>query len=140
MGMDVYGNNPTTKAGAYFRNNVHYWGALVDYLLACGPVEIVGKCRYWNSNDGDGLPAKEAAELGAFLRNEIKNGNCKKYAGERRESGVGKASFDNHPLSKIFHSAGIKSVYIGDPNDDFSVDNVQAFAEFLEGCGGFQIF
>jgi hypothetical protein len=70
MGMDVSGNNPTTEEGAYFRNSYWFWWPLADYIKQIAP-DIAGKCRYWDSNDGDGLDSANALELAAILQAEI---------------------------------------------------------------------
>ena len=54
MGMDVYGRNPTTKQGEYFRNNVWWWHPLADYCTSVAP-DITAQCNSWHHNDGDGL-------------------------------------------------------------------------------------
>ena len=80
MGMDVSGKKPTTEAGSYFRNNVWWWRPLAQYLTSQAPRQIVGKCRYWQSNDGDGLNAKDSKKLAAWLREEIASGRTATYA------------------------------------------------------------
>ena len=58
MGMDVIGKNPKNETGEYFRNNVWGWGPLATYVCQVAP-EITAKCKYWQSNDGDGLNGEE---------------------------------------------------------------------------------
>jgi hypothetical protein len=79
MGMDVSGKNPTTEAGAYFRNNVWWWRPLAEYVCEVAP-DITAACEYWGSNDGGGLEEDDAKELAAALREEIASGRCKEYA------------------------------------------------------------
>ena len=62
MGFDIFGVNPTTEEGKYFRNTVWWWHPLAGYILDVAPKEIISKCTYWNSNDGDGLDAANAAK------------------------------------------------------------------------------
>ena len=80
MGMDVYGHNPTTEDGSYFRNAIWEWDPLADYICHKAPWDIVGKCDFWHSNDGDGLDASAALALAAFLQAEIDSGRCEQYA------------------------------------------------------------
>lgn len=87
MGMDVYGKKATTEAGKYFRNNVWWWRPLAHYVVEHGPQEIVGKCIYWQSNDGDGLGKKDSLALAAWLREEIASGLVKDYA-DRRDAAL----------------------------------------------------
>jgi hypothetical protein len=82
MGMDVSGRKPTTEAGKYFRNNVWWWRPLADYCCEVAP-DITAKCTYWQSNDGDGLNARDSVKLADVLQREIDNGNTAAYAAIR---------------------------------------------------------
>jgi hypothetical protein len=72
MGMDVYGTAPATEAGEYFRANVWYWHPLWDYCLTVA--EVANKVESGHTNDGDGLDADDAYELGKILLAEIASG------------------------------------------------------------------
>lgn len=77
MGMDVYGANPVSEKGSYFRNNVWWWRPLWDYCLAVAPLlcdDVSG-----HTNDGDGLGASDAKALADLLSEEIKTGRCAEY-------------------------------------------------------------
>src|SRR6516225_3248133 len=52
MGFDIIGRN-----GNDFRNNGYWWGPLADYCREVAP-DITKHCKYWYSNDWDGLSAK----------------------------------------------------------------------------------
>lgn len=80
MGMDVYGRNPSSETGEYFRNNVWWWRPLADYIIQQAPEHLVVQCRHWHSNDGDGLEAEDALELADWLDNEIASGRTAEYA------------------------------------------------------------
>ncbi len=80
MGMDVYGKKPSSEAGKYFRNNIWWWHPLASYIVKRGPPEVTRKCRYWHSNDHDGLNAKDALKLAQWLRQELADGSCEAYA------------------------------------------------------------
>jgi hypothetical protein len=62
MGMDVYGRNPTSKEGEYFRNNVWWWRPLAEYCMEVAP-EIAARCEGWHYNDGDGLNGLDSGAL-----------------------------------------------------------------------------
>lgn len=79
MGMDVYGKKPTTEAGQYFRNNCWWWRPLAQYACSVAP-EITAKCKYWQSNDGDGLGDEDSKRLADVLQDEIDSGRCEAYA------------------------------------------------------------
>ncbi len=71
MGMDVFGREPKNETGKYFRNNVWYWRPLAELCQGLAP-EICKACRYWQSNDGDGLDEAGAEALAASLAVELR--------------------------------------------------------------------
>ena len=79
MGMDVFGNSPTKPVGEYFRNNVWWWRPLVAYIVERAPQEIVSKCEYWQSKDGDGLNARDAMKLAFWLHEQVATGDANRY-------------------------------------------------------------
>jgi hypothetical protein len=81
MGMDVHGRKPTSEAGGYFRNNVWLWRPLADYVCKVAP-ELTSACKYWQSNDRDGLGKKASTQLASLLQAEIDSGRTKQYETE----------------------------------------------------------
>lgn len=99
MGMDVYGNNPKTKTGEYFRNNVWWWRALASYILE-HHYDIASKIHFpelsfdnkedqeafdlqkenispedlWHSNSGGTMNEFDTNELVKAIQNDIKTG------------------------------------------------------------------
>ena len=82
MGMDIHGKAPSSNQGEYFRNNVWWWRPLADYCCAIAP-DVTAACRYWQSNDGDGLNAEASLELARLLRAEKTAGRTAAYATTR---------------------------------------------------------
>jgi hypothetical protein len=80
MGMDVYGKQPSSEIGEYFRNNVWWWRPLADYCLEVAPVALTSKCQHWHTNDGAGLNGQDARALAAILRAEVASGRTASYA------------------------------------------------------------
>jgi hypothetical protein len=78
MGMDVYGTNPTSKEGEYFRNNVWWWRPLAEYILE-NHAEIVKSCTAWHTNDGDGLGELDALTLANALQKDISSGRMEEW-------------------------------------------------------------
>lgn len=78
MGMDVYGDNPTSDKGEYFRNNVWWWRPLWDYCLELHG-DIADKVQHGHSNDGDGLDAYHASLLGERLLRDVATGVTDEY-------------------------------------------------------------
>lgn len=73
MGMDVTGTS-----GAYFRNNVWYWHPLADYINHVAP-DIAANCKYWHTNDNDGLNGADSRALAKILHEELKSGRTAAY-------------------------------------------------------------
>jgi hypothetical protein len=170
MGMDVYGRNPTSKEGEYFRNNVWWWRPLAEYCMEVAP-EIAARCEGWHYNDGDGL--NEA------LQREIDSGRCKRWAeirkstleqlpnepcrlceatGTRKKPPELPLDFDGGQIVVLF--ADEIEIGAGSPatgikcngcngegyvrpfacSYGFSVENVQNFVSFLRASAGFVIW
>ena len=79
MGMDVDGIAPTSERGKYFRNNIWWWHGIPDYIADSHP-DLYAKCKYWHTNDGDGLQAEDAADLAKRLHADIASGKVAEYA------------------------------------------------------------
>ena len=80
MGMDVYGKEPATEEGEYFRNNVWYWRPLWGYC--CGVAEDIIDEELANGghfNDAQGLDAEGAVKLGERLLQEVESGNTAEW-------------------------------------------------------------
>jgi hypothetical protein len=91
MGMDVYGKNPTSETGKYFRNNVWWWRPLWDYCVLIGGAGGPGKdgpingdtARAGHFNDGRGLGKKGSLVLAELLQTEVDAGRTAEYAKKR---------------------------------------------------------
>lgn len=77
MGMDVYGNS-----GNYFRRSVWGWHPLAEFCRWLAP-EITAPCRYWHSNDGDGLDAAHAKQLSDAIVDAVADGRAAAYIASR---------------------------------------------------------
>lgn len=111
MGMDVYGKNPTTEVGSYFRANVWYWHPLWEYCERAFP-EYAGKVEHGHSNDGDGLDAGDSKALAGAIRESLTNGNAQAYAEERNAY---LASLER-PTCELCEGTGIRSDKVGVDN------------------------
>lgn len=155
MGMSVYG-----ETGAYFQSSVWSWHPLADYLIYVAP-DIAGQCRYWHSNDGDGLSKANALRLADRVQAEIDAGRTAHYetlyrserlrlpnepcwlcegTGTRRlvpEIGAGDPRTDGVPCNGCDTTGYVQAQSL---EYSFSVDNVRSFVDFLRECGGFRIF
>lgn len=85
MGMDVYGKNPKSEVGEYFRRNVWGWHPLWDYVEKQHP-EIAELVSYAHSNDGDGLGARNSKKLAKLLMEDYESGRVAEYVAERNKA------------------------------------------------------
>lgn len=67
MGMDVFGRNPSSEAGRYFRRSVWSWHPLAELVCSLAPAEAV-PCTLWHTNDGGGLDGNQAVILAHRLQ------------------------------------------------------------------------
>lgn len=81
MGMDVTGKAPRNDKGAYFQRNVWGWHPLAQYVTELAP-ELTVKCKYWHSNDGDGLNAADSQAVARVLREHLVSGKVKQDVAE----------------------------------------------------------
>lgn len=82
MGMDVYGNNPTSPKGEYFRRNVWGWHPLAELVCELAPEESEA-CTMWHTNDGDGLGGADALALAERLQQLLDDGTIENYVKAR---------------------------------------------------------
>jgi hypothetical protein len=150
MGMDVYGSDPITEKGEYFRNNVWWWHPLWDYCLTHHP-EPAAKVKNGHSNDADGLDSADATKLGTLLKQDLLSGKVDSYEAKYKEelealplsecihcSGTGIRN-DEHVQGTCNACAGEGKVKHFETNYPFSKENVEEFSEFLINSGGFSI-
>ena len=160
MGMDIYGTKPSGKRGEYFGNNAESWGPLAAYCQQVAP-EITSACRYWYSNDYDGLDAAGALALAEMLQEEINAKRTDTYALRYASaqsmmpnepcnmcSGTGVRVPLPHRGADNLKKAGIRcdscegAGYVRPLacHCSFSTENVADFAAFLRESGGFEIW
>tara|TARA_R100000231_G_scaffold115265_1_gene85760 strand:- start:8523 stop:9017 length:495 start_codon:yes stop_codon:yes gene_type:complete len=103
--------------GIYFRNSCWWWRPLWDYCRHVAP-HLISE-ELWESghhNDGRGLNAKDAKELGEILMENIANGSAIQYEKDYNDMYEGEEYF--YP---------------------YDVENVENFALFCIESGGFEI-
>jgi hypothetical protein len=158
MGMEIIGRNPTSARGRYFRNSASAWHSLADYCQKLAP-EITSACRYWHSNDYDGLDAVGALALAEVLQKEINAHRTDVYA----RIFASEQEMIPEELCEVCGASGVMNrgphCGAGDPRkggitclvcggvgyvrrgeQHFSTENVAAFAAFLRESGGFEIW
>lgn len=108
MGMDVYGKNPKSEAGSYFRRNVWGWHPLWDYVENQHP-EIAELVEYAHSNDGDGLDEEKSLELAKLLMDDYNSGRVAEYIAERNKA-LSELPFED---CQICEGTGIRTDELG---------------------------
>ena len=111
MGMDVYGKNPATDTGEYFRRNVWGWRPLWQYCVDTHP-ELANKVKYAQSNDGDGLNAEDSVALAHLLKLDLVNGNAELYITNRNKE----LSELPRPECELCSGTGIRTDQVGVEN------------------------
>lgn len=125
MGMDVYGKNPSSPEGEYFRANIWSWRPIHQLC------ELVLKRQLpeWSFNDGKGFKSqKECNKLADALERYLRKFPKEKIA---IESHI-RVSKDGTFLKP--GSTGGESAYSTDR------EHVEEFIKFLRACGGFEIW
>jgi hypothetical protein len=111
MGMDVCGFSPTAPQGQYFGRNNLGWRPIAALCLDVAP-DVCDSCKYWFSNDGDGLNAAQCAELANRLETALMDGTVDEC------------------------STLLTGEYKGYPLREWTLE----FVSFLRTCGGFRIW
>ena len=130
MGMDVYGIEPYTEAGEYFRANVWSWRPLWTYV--CDVCNIDEETRErGHYNDGHVIDEDAATSIGMVLGSLLKSGAVHTYA-ERREKILAELPDEQCKYCECT-SRPPETHY------SFNVEWIEEFAEFAKQSGGFEI-
>jgi hypothetical protein len=111
MGMDVYGKNPSSEVGTYFRRNVWGWHPLWEYVENVHP-NFAEKVAHAHSNDGDGLESDDSTQLAIALRADLMRGDAQEYIDERNKY----LSELERPTCEYCKGTGIRSDAVGIEN------------------------
>lgn len=151
MGVDLSGQNPTSKTGEYFGRNWWGWRPIANYCLT-EHGDIAQRCVYWHSNDGDGLNAEDSIELGRRLLADIESGKAASLAEIDKITRealpqvqcnlcLGTGTRPDMVVANGCNGCGGKGKR-DDMNSwyELRVESLQLFAEFLLACGGFELW
>jgi len=155
MGMDVYGKNPKNESGKYFRNNVWYWRPLAEYVCNIAP-DITKYCENWQTNDGSGLNETRSVKLAKKIKEDLKSGiasvyeqtyhdkmqampdeDCTTCKGTGFRKDLSEYGGESKPCNGCDQTGKVRPF---DAQYPFELSNVKEFANFLENCGGFEIW
>lgn len=131
MGMDVYGRNPSSKDGEYFRASIWSWRP-IHALLAetCGDLLSEKMLHSFGFNDGAGPKSQKvcdslAARLNLWLEHNIE--------GTSVECPSVLAEPDGRLVDPDEASDQATTPY------STSDDHIREFVRFLRACGGFRV-
>lgn len=153
MGFDVYGLEPEGKMGEYFRNNVWYWRPLWEYVCYVGSDLLTDEEKRQGSyNNGYKYSKNTALALADRLRIKVVEGHTQLWETERQEkldslpdevctfcNGTGERH-DQYVDGTCNACKGKGKVRPSETWYPFEESNVIEFIEFLENCGGFEIW
>jgi hypothetical protein len=135
MGMDIFGNLPSTERGRYFRANIWTWPSILDLIAETGvlPADLVEAMNY---NDGAGCDEEQCARLADALEAKLsavpENGEFITV-----EPTSPSAQFALH-LKGVFEQMGADTG--NDTTFGVPVERVWEFVGFLRESGGFRVF
>lgn len=144
MGMDVFGKNPTSDEGKYFQRNVWNWRRLAGLACTLAP-EITTHCKYWQSNDGDGLNASQSRALADKLEEGVADGTVAEFI-KMEDDEIAKLPREK---CEICNGTGIRTDDIGEKNgmpdkivevgpDNEDQDNPRkGLKGWCNGCNGY---
>jgi hypothetical protein len=131
MGMDVYGKMPSANSGEYFRASVWEWGAIHNLIVQlCSDVFDAETLFYLGFNDGAGPDDSRACEkMAARFSDWLQH----HPSGHAVDLGIG-IDADGRLVTSRDESTDIT------PAHSISQARLQAWAEFLQRCGGFEVW
>ena len=133
MGMDVYGRNPSAPEGEYFRASIDEWPVLAKIVTTLCPQET-SPCKYWHTNDGDGLNDAQALALANALDRKVRSGEV---AAALRDPAIAN-QLEPATVRAIAAFFGAQAVPVSDEDVDESY--VAQFVAFVRASGGFNIW
>jgi len=157
MGFDLYGRNPASSDGEYFRNNVWWWRPLWEYVVRnCDDVLTVRQAYDGTMNNGIIVTKVQTNKIARRLQKLLDNGDVQIYKKNREDEldslsdeicevceGTGKrrkppkTGAGKHDCNGCDSTGKVESFLKHYP---FNVDNVQDFLKFCKTSGGFEIW
>lgn len=135
MATDIDGLKPKNDRGKFFCPGTRWLNPLSKFLeevederaqrLDTDPV--YQDYDLWYANNGDNLEEEGCLKLAAIVREALNTGRAARWA-----QANGHAWKVNDRGNMVYH--------MGSPCSLFSEECVLHFAEFLENCGGFEVY
>lgn len=133
MGMDVYGRNPKTKDGEYFRANIWSWRPIHELIEKANvlPQKMLEDMAF---NDGAGPDAEQALLLAYQLEHMLE--------GMENDNTFILSSEVDGPIAAMlssFKDQGIDIISPRGPVYQADVAHVREFVQFCRESGGFEV-
>jgi hypothetical protein len=134
MGMDVYGRDPKSEEGEYFRANIWSWRPIHELIEKANvlPPKMVEDMGF---NDGAGPSEEQALLLAAAIENMID--------GMDDDNTFMLSSEVDGPVAALLqalNSQGVEIVSPRGPVYQAEVAHVREFVEFCRASGGFEVW
>lgn len=110
MGVDIYGREPTSETGRYFRKAWGGWSPILNVMRRFVPAATMETCKHWGTNDGDGLDDANSKNAAASLEEAIESGALDAFIEDQN------LRLDNLPNEecRLCHGTGIRTDAIGE--------------------------
>jgi len=134
MGMDVYGKNPESTEGVYFRANIWSWRPIHELIEKANvlPPKMVEDMGF---NDGAGPDREQALLLAASMENMVD--------GMDDENTFVLSSEIDGPVAALISHLKSEGVDIISPRGavyQADVSHVKEFVKFCRASGGFEVW
>lgn len=133
MGMDVYGLQPRSRVGEYFRASIWEWPTVLEAISATGvlPQERVDALSF---NDGARVSAEEAERLADALAGLME---VDPVPARPVESISHLVQLADQVLYQLVREMPKGEVIVSKSDDETLL---KRFIEFLRNCGGFEVW
>ena len=146
MGYDIYGTNPTSPEGDYFRRSIWSWSPIPSFCIDTAP-ELCEPCDYWFSNDGTGLDSDQAIALADHIDTCLADGTADAYIADRikeDEDIPTQVKCERHTLIDIKDCNSCKGTGLRDNwlkgRGILDRKDLVEWSTFIRASGGFEIW
>ena len=136
MGMDLFGTAPETEAGRLFAANAHWWPPLVGDGSPGGRSDRPEMPHVVDERRRPGLDRADSKTLGRALRQAVEKGTVGETV-RRNEAAWQEA--EETPQRDVPARWETRDER-GNPRTGMNRQKTLELADFLENCGGFEIW
>jgi len=140
MGYDLFGLEPKSARGRYFRNNIWFWHRLWDFVCEISKdILTEDEKRRGHFNEGLEIDKERTETIARRLQEALLQ---KDLYEEQIAERAGKVGTGHQQLAQVVQKICAKIGAEFEPRNctqRFSWGNVREFAVFCQECGGFRI-